>query len=421
MSTIVNIVFHFGGRWKYEDDKLEYIDGDTDILHDYDSDYLCYMDLLHRYKHSYGYHTVKKILVREPGRELIDGLFLVHDDETIRRVLYYINRYSWVGEIDFFADHEVDQPLFAPRVLEIGWEDNVHGGLNGPVFENASGATGDVNTDEVDVPREEEQMNESVGEQTVHIGTQSSYANVHSAAGSNPTDHTGAPYSETTTNIDGASRGDTSANVTYSYIAPDGYVSEPDNEVPTGQCDGDEDSSEDSDEDQNRTTAPTERVRYDGEGEGHFMLGMTFANAEEARVAISKYAVCFGYKLKLNPNEPFRIVAKCQNKNRCPFMLRISKDGRNPGLSIKTLKADHACFRHYTIPSASAKFLATHFKSKIYHNPAFKVKDMMAEAEELLKITVSLQKCKRAKRMVIQEMDGSYRFNSSSLRHMHML
>ena len=96
-------------------------------------------------------------------------------------------------------------------------------------------------------------------------------------------------------------------------------------------------------------------------------------------------------------------------------MLRISKDGRNPGLSIKTLKADHACFRHYTIPSASAKFLATHFKSKIYHNPAFKVKDMMAEAEELLKITVSLQKCKRAKRMVIQEMDGSYRIQFQQL------
>ena len=65
------------------------------------------------------------------------------------------------------------------------------------------------------------------------------------------------------------------------------------------------------------------------------MLGMTFANAKEAREAISKYAIQFGYKLKINPNEPFRIVAKCQNEKGCPFMLRISKDGKNPGLAIK--------------------------------------------------------------------------------------
>ena len=43
------------------------------------------------------------------------------------------------------------------------------------------------------------------------------------------------------------------------------------------------------------------------------MLGMTFGNAKEAREAISKYAIQFGYKLKLNPNEG------------CPFMLWILK------------------------------------------------------------------------------------------------
>ena len=127
------------------------------------------------------------------------------------------------------------------------------------------------------------------------------------------------------------------------------------------------------------------------------MLRMTFANAKVAREAISKYAVQFGYKLKINPNEPFRIVAKCQNEKGCPFMLRISKDGKNLSVAIKTLIGEHRCFRHFSILSASAKFLATHFKKKIYNNPAFKVKDMQDEAKELLKINVSLHKCKRAK------------------------
>ena len=136
---------------------------------------------------------------------------------------------------------------------------------------------------------------------------------------------------------------------------------------------------------------------------------MRFANAVEAREAINKYVVLFGYKLNLNPNEPHRIIAKCKNKVVCPFILRVLKDRKNPRLVIKTLKAEHACFRHYLIPSASAKFIASHFKKKIYNNPEFKVTDMMAEAEENMKINVSFQKCKRAKRMIIEELDRSYK------------
>ena len=96
-------------------------------------------------------------------------------------------------------------------------------------------------------------------------------------------------------------------------------------------------------------------------------------------------------------------------------MLRISKDGKNPGLAIQTLKAEHSCFRHYTIPSASAKFLANHFKKKIYNDPSFKVKAMVDEAKEELKINVSFHKCKRAKRLVIQELDGSYKVQFQQL------
>ena len=43
------------------------------------------------------------------------------------------------------------------------------------------------------------------------------------------------------------------------------------------------------------------------------------------------------------------------------------------------------------------------------------VKDMQDEAKELLKINVSLHKCKRAKRMIIQELDGSYKVQLEQL------
>ena len=70
---------------------------------------------------------------------------------------------------------------------------------------------------------------------------------------------------------------------------------------------------------------------------------MTYANATEAREAIAKYAVSFGYKLNLNPNEPFRIRARCMNQETCPFRMLISKDGQNIGLVVKTLVDTYEC------------------------------------------------------------------------------
>ena len=71
-------------------------------------------------------------------------------------------------------------------------------------------------------------------------------------------------------------------------------------------------------------------MKFDGD-QPHFVLGMPFANAIEAREAIAKYVIAFSKKLKINPNEPHRIRVKCVNKQGCPFLLFISKDGKNPG------------------------------------------------------------------------------------------
>ena len=55
------------------------------------------------------------------------------------------------------------------------------------------------------------------------------------------------------------------------------------------------------------------------------MLGMTFANAAEAREAIAKYAIAEGKKLKIHPNEPQRIRVKCVNEEGCPFCYSFQK------------------------------------------------------------------------------------------------
>ena len=63
---------------------------------------------------------------------------------------------------------------------------------------------------------------------------------------------------------------------------------------------------------------------------------MTFVDAREAMKVICWYAVTYGLKLKINPNESLRIRIKCINEAACLFTLLISKDGQNVGLVGRT-------------------------------------------------------------------------------------
>ena len=48
------------------------------------------------------------------------------------------------------------------------------------------------------------------------------------------------------------------------------------------------------------------------------------------------------------------------------------------------------------------------FKERVQERPQFKVSEMKMEVERVWKVHVSIHKCKRAKRIITQELDGSY-------------
>ncbi|XP_057770798.1 uncharacterized protein LOC130990593 [Salvia miltiorrhiza] len=136
---------------------------------------------------------------------------------------------------------------------------------------------------------------------------------------------------------------------------------------------------------------------------------MTFAEAKDAREALARYYVRFGYKLKFMKNEPKRVRVVCISEKDCPFLLLASKDGDKEGLIIKTLVAEHSCCRQREVPSASQSYLANYFKDVVYRNPRFTAKDMQGHVKEHLKLHVSMGKCKRAKKAIITKLQGSYK------------
>ncbi|XP_057803543.1 uncharacterized protein LOC131018863 [Salvia miltiorrhiza] len=127
---------------------------------------------------------------------------------------------------------------------------------------------------------------------------------------------------------------------------------------------------------------------------GNFELGMTFVGANDCRDAINTYAVKFGYKLKFVNNEPKRIRVICVSERSCPFVMLASKDEETEGLVVKTLVAQHNCTKQREVSSAS----------------------QAGQVKEHLKMHLNLMKCKKAKRIILTKLKGSYREEFNMLR-----
>ncbi|KAH6774751.1 hypothetical protein C2S51_013155 [Perilla frutescens var. frutescens] len=151
------------------------------------------------------------------------------------------------------------------------------------------------------------------------------------------------------------------------------------------------------------------RVKYDiDDNNPHFLLGMTFKDAEDARLAIRRYSVQKCTPLRIRPNDSRRLRAKCKAEG-CPFHLYISKESITGCMMVRRIDDGHNCLKDGNNNLASYKFLATEFKTKLYENPKMSVKQMIQEAQNYMKLYVSKSKGKRAKRFVLNELDGSFK------------
>ena len=118
MSHLVNIHFHYVGKWVFHLD-IMYVEGEVDTINNFDPDYLSYISIKKRYIKQFGYAYVSSIFVLEPGKTLNNGLLLIDDDDGIRRVLGYIREYSWVDDIEIYANYDVDVHISPTNYLAI--------------------------------------------------------------------------------------------------------------------------------------------------------------------------------------------------------------------------------------------------------------------------------------------------------------
>ncbi|KAK4279329.1 hypothetical protein QN277_011126 [Acacia crassicarpa] len=144
-----------------------------------------------------------------------------------------------------------------------------------------------------------------------------------------------------------------------------------------------------------------------------FVVGMMFEDKKALKRFVDEYAISRGVNLKIvrSDRKTFRVV--CQDG--CPFTLYASTHGQSVGWQVKSLDQEHMCACVFDNPRATTRWLADYFKDKVQEDPKFKVKEMKKDIQRDLKVNVSVIKCKRAKRIIMDEMEGSFRDEFANL------
>nr|XP_033517044.1 uncharacterized protein LOC117281304 [Nicotiana tomentosiformis] len=86
-----------------------------------------------------------------------------------------------------------------------------------------------------------------------------------------------------------------------------------------------------------------------------------------------------------------------------------AQDKNTSTCRIKTLKSKHLCDDCFDNPRAGYKTLALYFKKHVQNNPKYAVKDMRGQLENNFQVNMSKSKLKRAKRLALERLEGSFR------------
>ncbi|XVF30899.1 hypothetical protein REPUB_Repub16aG0098000 [Reevesia pubescens] len=103
-------------------------------------------------------------------------------------------------------------------------------------------------------------------------------------------------------------------------------------------------------------------------------LGMRFQNNKQFKEAVKKYAFAQGVQLRFKKNEPKRVRVRCMEGY--PLSLFASHDSRNHCFVIKTYNPEHRCFRTNKIDLISADYITEHLKDIILSQPNMKIRDL---------------------------------------------
>ena len=132
-------------------------------------------------------------------------------------------------------------------------------------------------------------------------------------------------------------------------------------------------------------------------------VGLCFDGPEQFKKALSKYAAMTHRNIYCRHNDSKRIRVKCEDC--CPFSLSASYDGKSGNLMVKSHIPKHRCNLKFDLKMVTTKYLANAIRDNIIKMPMMKLKDLHAHIEVNMRLDVKRTLVKKAKIIVISELD----------------
>ncbi|WCJ40121.1 hypothetical protein M5689_021052 [Euphorbia peplus] len=363
MTTYCDLHLHFGGKWLLAP-KRHYIGGNVDIQVKYDIDLLSHKDIKDRYKDVLGCKDIKHLYYLEMGKSFAKGLMLLEGDKGIRLIMAHV--IEGKGDEIHIYPFEVNDLPFSEDMSSTKTSRYVHLNLGCRTGENADAEE----YESIEIP----------------VGARENWHSVEITEANEGQNISEGP--EDSDESDDNEEGDV-------HVDTEEYESDYYEVMETLKA---------NEEVIKRQMLNTKLT---------FELGQTFANAKAFRLIVAKYAIQEGCPLNLIKSDKARVRYHCEPS--CPFKLYAVKEGERDGLVLRTFIPSHNCTRQYNNPRVSALVLAEYFKEKIRGKPKYSIRDMKDHAKETLELNVTLSMCKRAKKLIIEGLDGGYKEEYSCL------
>ncbi|KAE8821445.1 hypothetical protein D1007_00595 [Hordeum vulgare] len=306
-AEILNVRFHFGGKFIRIGPNLDYAGGDSG-LPEIERDKLSLQEVKGFLRDHMTVKESMKYYFLLPGRDLADGLVFLHDDFGCIKMSDYITD---GGVADIYVEYN-------------GEEDEREETDSGSDFE-----------DELD-----EAMNMGSEEEPDAVIT-----------------------SEEPCVIMTTQEPDHILNATEHILVPDvvpiDLVANVEEVVEDMEFESsDEDYSYDEDEDGNMVRRKSQFVRFNSRSDiPHFSLGMVFKSKKQLCRAIKRYGLATKRSISFLKSEEVRVRAKCDWPG-CPWMLYAAKTSRCSRFQIITFEDEHQCAQNRDNKLVTAKVIA---------------------------------------------------------------
>ncbi|CAN1184738.1 hypothetical protein LINPERHAP2_LOCUS37152 [Linum perenne] len=449
MSVQVELLVHHGGRMQFNGRAAQYVGGEV-VEVTFDSDYLCYFQLMKIGTEDLKYDSVEKIWFVAPGMSLSDGLEQVLNDTDAEK----IGEAGKKGVVEVYLD---------TTTVESGYGDNEevesewHNGLSGSDPEaEVSGVGANVGVvhllDDSDRTSDPEFL-----EAMANLGVSRFRRSVRTTVSGNGVEVEQLAESALNRRQLGPRAREeivVDPNVMVDLATMDGNVGRLHE-----HCDGDDDMYDaDSDEDsdfeapsedlsseefseedvnsQDDNISPVSSYRnssesdhdvddkVDGDGTNDLLSGepwydpscdhsklqlkpkLRFTCPSQFKEAVQTYSISVGADIKWPRSNQQNKEAICAEQG-CKWRVYASWFGRDEAFVIKAVGEPHTCPRPPTNRSANSKWIARRFLSRFKIDPEYNSKHLVREMMETYGIQVTNRVCVLAKIEAKRLLEGS--------------